>query len=79
MVYMTFMSYFVYILLNNLKTKTYVGYTNNLENRIKEHNSGESSYTRRFKPWKVVYTESFSTEQEALKKEKYYKSAAGRK
>jgi putative endonuclease len=30
-------------------------------------------------PWEVIYTEEFSTREEALQKEKYYKSAAGRK
>jgi len=73
------MKFYVYILINNLKNKTYVGYTNNLINRLKEHNSGESFYTKRFGPWKIIFTEQFETKNEAIKKEKYFKSASGRK
>ncbi len=73
------MKFYVYILINNLKNKTYVGYTNNLINRLKEHNSGESFYTKRFGPWEIIFTEQFKTKNEAIKKEKYFKSASGRK
>ncbi len=73
------MKFTVYILMNSLKTKTYVGYTNDLYNRLNEHNRGESSYTKRFRPWEVIYTETFTTKDEAVKKEKYFKSASGRK
>lgn len=73
------MKFYVYILINNLKNKTYVGYTNNLINRLKEHTSGESFYTKRFGPWEIIFTEQFKTKNEAIKKEKYFKSASGRK
>lgn len=69
----------VYILLNSLKTKKYVGCTNDLGNRLREHNAGESFYTKRFKPWEIIYTKTCSTKLEAIKLEKYFKSSAGRK
>ena len=34
--------------------KTYIGYTNNLEQRLEKHNNGASSATTDFKPWKLV-------------------------
>lgn len=73
------MQYTVYILLSSKLDKTYVGYANDLNNRLKEHNNGESYYSKRFKPWIVVYTELFETKLEAIKREKYFKSAAGRR
>jgi putative endonuclease len=73
------MKYFVYILKSKNHNKTYVGYTNNLERRLKEHNSGKSIFTSKFVPWEIIYKEEFDQEIEARKKEKYYKSSAGRR
>lgn len=57
----------------------YVGITNNLERRLSEYNSGKSIYTRKFKPWEVVYKEEVLDRKSAREKEKYYKTSAGRK
>jgi putative endonuclease len=57
----------------------YVGLTENLQNRLYEHNSGKTKSTKAFAPWKIVYTEEFSTREEARQREKYLKSGAGRK
>jgi putative endonuclease len=56
-----------------------VGITNNLERRLKEHNSGKHFYTKRYLPWEIVYFEKFISREKAREREKYYKSAAGRK
>lgn len=71
--------YKVYILKSKTKTKSYVGITNNIARRLEEHNKGRSIFTRRFMPWKLIYEESFLTRKEARMREKYLKSAAGRK
>lgn len=68
----------VYILKSKFKEVTYVGFTNSLERRIKEHNLGKSKFTNIYKPWELVYKEEYSSEDEAIKREKYFKSAAGR-
>lgn len=73
------MRYTTYILISEIKPKTYVGHTNNLSNRLKEHNIGESLYTSRYKPWRVIYIEKFETEDKSVKREKYFKSAVGRR
>ena len=73
------MKYFIYILKSINYDKTYIGITNNLERRLKEHNAGKSIYTRRFKPWEIVYTEELPDRTAARKKEKYFKSSTGRK
>jgi putative endonuclease len=69
---------FVYILKSKNYDKTYVGSTLNLEKRLSEHNSGKSTFTSKFKPWTIIYSEDFQNLSEARKKEKYYKSASGR-
>ena len=61
--------HFVYMLLMK-NGSLYCGYTNNLENRFKEHLSGKGAkYTRAFKPIKIVYSKEFSSKSEALKEE----------
>ncbi len=73
------MPYYVYVLKSRNFEKTYVGFTNNLDRRLKEHNSGKTRFTKIFMPWNVIYSEQVETRQEARQKEKYYKSAAGRR
>lgn len=70
--------YVVYVLESETHKRVYIGMTNDLERRIKEHNNGKTKSTRFYKPWKVLFTESFSTRTEARKREKYLKSGIGR-
>ena len=57
----------------------YRGYTNNLEKRFANHKAGKGAkYTRMHKPVKIVYHEEFETKIEAIKRERYFKSAEGR-
>lgn len=72
------MSY-VYILKSINHSKTYIGSTTDLERRLKEHNSNQCAFTKEYSPWKVVHKEEFIDIQKARKKEKYYKSASGRR
>ncbi|MFN3871851.1 MAG: GIY-YIG nuclease family protein [Ignavibacterium sp.] len=73
------MKYYIYILKSLKFDKFYTGYTNDLKRRLNEHNSGKSEYTRKFKPWKIDYFEECNDVEEARQKEKYYKSASGRR
>lgn len=48
----------------------YTGWTNNLEKRIEEHNSGKGAkYTRAKRPVTLVYFETFQTKEEAMRRE----------
>lgn len=61
----------VYILRTN-KNTLYVGQTNNLEKRLKQHrahNSKSSKYVRSFDSFELVYTEEFPTRSQAMKRE----------
>lgn len=71
--------FYTYILLSKIADKTYTGHTDNLEKRLKEHNLGRSTFSRRYRPWKVLYKEIYNTEDKAIRREKYFKSAAGRR
>jgi putative endonuclease len=69
----------VYVLYSELHNKIYVGFTLNLEARLASHNAENGKgYTHSFKLWKVVHTELFTTNPEAMKREKQLKSAKGR-
>ena len=71
--------FYCYILKSEIDGSFYKGYTENLENRLSQHNSGKSEYTSRKGPWQLVYYEKFKTREEVIKREKYFKSAAGRR
>ncbi len=71
--------YFVYILYSETHQRFYVGQTNNIEKRIARHNSGNVISTKFYRPWKLIYNESVSTREEAMRLEKWYKSGAGLK
>lgn len=65
------MSYYLYILRTSSNT-LYIGQTNNLEKRIKEHQnkSGKSAkYIRYFKTFVLVYSEKYKTRKEAMQRE----------
>ena len=72
-------TYYVYVLKSKTANKSYVGFTNDLERRLKEHNAGYSSHTKKYVPWAIAYIEEFGDSQSAIKREKYLKSAAGRR
>ena len=70
--------YKVYILISEKFAKTYVGFTDNLDRRLIEHNSGKSEFSSRYKPWKILYFEDHEKLENAVSREKYFKTSAGR-
>jgi putative endonuclease len=70
--------FFVYALTSIPRNYIYVGLTNDLERRTNEHNSGFERATRPYRPFKLIFSESFETRAEARKKEKYLKSGIGK-
>jgi putative endonuclease len=71
--------FYVYVLWSNKLQKRYVGFTSDLTKRLSEHNSGKSPFTKSGLPWKLIYSEKYSTETEARSREKFLKSGVGRK
>lgn len=71
--------YFLYILINAGRNRTYTGVTKNVSQRLREHNAGKVKSSRPYRPYTIFHTESFLTLPEALEKEKFYKSTTGRR
>ena len=69
--------YFVYILKSLRIKRHYVGHTDNLRKRLKQHNAGMTKSTKAYIPWKIIYTEEFKTRTEAIQREKEIKSYKG--
>ena len=68
------MSYFVYMLVCNDKRKTtYVGYTRDIQKRIKLHNTGKGAKFTRGRKWKLIYKEKYDTKNKAISREYYIK------
>lgn len=69
----------VYVLWSDSLEKRYIGSTQDLKQRIKEHNSGMSKFTKGGIPCVLLHSENFETRTLALKRESFLKSGAGRK
>ena len=73
------MKYSVYILYSQSKDKYYIGYTQDPEERLTEHNSGATPSTRPGIPWKMVYKEECEDKTTAIKRENKIKKMKSRK
>ena len=71
--------YYVYVLQSLKDKQFYVGYTDNLKSRLEEHNSGRVVSTKSRRPLKLVYYEAGLNQQDATKREKYLKTAWGKR
>jgi putative endonuclease len=69
---------YVYLLQSiSNPNKRYIGIASDLNKRIKEHNTGKSPHTNKFKPWKVIAAIRFEDNRKAEAFEKYLKSGSG--
>ena len=64
--------YSVYVLRNS-QGRLYVGFTTDLERRVRQHKEGEGGWTRSRGPWELVHFESFATRAEAMQRERNLK------
>ena len=72
------MKYFVYVLESGKDGRLYYGYTMDLEQRLKDHNSGKTRSLIGRLPVKLIYLEECESKIDAKEKEKFFKSGAGR-
>jgi len=70
--------WYVYILKSLSKDWTYVGFTDELPRRFREHNEGRSRSTRPYAPFEMAAYIAVKTKQKALALEKYLKTGSGR-
>ncbi|MCL4539408.1 MAG: GIY-YIG nuclease family protein [Bacteroidetes bacterium] len=71
--------YKVYILYSKRTDRYYTGSTEDLENRLIEHNSGETKSIKPGIPWQLVHAEEFPTRPEAVRREKQIKARGARR
>ncbi|PTN09111.1 GIY-YIG nuclease family protein [Mangrovibacterium marinum] len=70
--------YTVYAIKSEIDGRIYVGFSSNLERRLKEHNSGKTKSTKGYRPWRLIFKEQCDSRIEARKLEKFYKSGKGK-
>jgi predicted GIY-YIG superfamily endonuclease len=69
----------VYIIQSRVDAdRFYTGFTENIENRLKDHNAGKNSHTAEHKPWRIKTAIAFTNRQKALDFERYLKTKSGR-
>jgi putative endonuclease len=71
------MSFYVYVLKSEVADRRYIGSCKDLVARLKQHNSGKVRSSKGYIPYKVVYSETFETNGEALQREKFFKTIDG--
>ncbi len=72
--------YYVYVLENQDDKSLYIGFTENIERRVFEHQNSKGGRTTKLKKdWKLIYYESYLLREDALGREKFMKSGSGRK
>ncbi len=71
--------FYAYVIKSLKNGSLYKGHCEFLEERLKEHNNGKTKSIKHCIPFEIIYFEEFVTLEEAIKREKYFKTAAGRK
>ena len=51
------------------KKRTYVGFTNNLKDRLEKHNSNKGAKYTKGNKWKIIYKKKFLSKTKAMKEE----------
>jgi putative endonuclease len=69
----------IYVLKSLKDGKLYIGCTSNLGKRIISHNNGDVKSTKSRRPLKLIYNENYINKYKAFNKERYYKTAKGKK
>jgi putative endonuclease len=70
--------FYCYVLRSQKTGRRYVGSCENLTERIRRHNAGDSKATKLGAPWVLLQSESFASRPEAARRERYYKTGRGR-
>jgi putative endonuclease len=70
--------YYTYILISIKDNKRYFGFTENIERRLIEHNSGLVKSTKNRRPLRIIHLEKFESKEEAMNREKELKKKKGK-
>lgn len=70
--------FYVYLIKSiNFPDQKYIGMTEDLPTRLKQHNSGYSAHTSKYKPWSLINYVAFSSKNAAIDFEQYLKTGSG--
>lgn len=70
--------YYVYILRSLKDRLFYIGYSEDLKTRIKDHNAGKNISTKNRRPLELIFYEAFPNKADALRREAYFKTTKGK-
>ena len=70
--------YYVYVLLSQKDDNFYIGFSENIQQRLDEHNAGKNRSTRLRRPFKLIYCEGHTSKFDALRREGYFKTNKGK-
>lgn len=71
--------YYTYVLRSEKNGRLYTGATNDLRKRLKLHNDGKSNFTKKDKPYELIYYEACRQKEGAFTREAYLKSGPGKR
>ena len=71
--------HYVYVLRSVNDDGFYIGYSANLRKRFQQHAQGDSFASSYRGPWNLIYYEAYLEQADALGRERYLKSGAGRR
>ena len=66
--------YYLYILKSETTNRFYIGQSQDVPGRLAYHNANYSKFLKNRGPWRLVYTETFATRGEAMRREYQLKS-----
>ncbi len=70
--------WYVYVLRSGKDYDFYIGSTNNLKRRVRQHQCGENTSTSKRRPLELLYFEGHRSKSDALRREKYFKTTKGK-
>jgi len=73
------LKYCVYVLFSHADEKLYIGYTENLKQRLSAHFHGKSPATAPRRPFTLLYCEYHLAKKDAARREMYFKTSAGKR
>jgi len=70
--------YYVYVLLSLKDSKFYIGFSEDINKRLADHNAGRNTSTKVRRPLELIYHEAHLSKDDALRREAYFKTTKGK-
>ncbi len=65
--------YYIYVIKSDAFDRIYIGVTTDVDARVMQHNVGKTKSIKAYIPWRLIYTEEYSTKKDALVRERQIK------